>query len=64
MVLHYIGRSLAESGISVIIISDEIPEIYYNCPRAILMHKGRVKSEIDCASMSEKEFSEVIVNAQ
>ncbi|MBE6899673.1 MAG: sugar ABC transporter ATP-binding protein [Ruminococcaceae bacterium] len=62
--IYKVIRSLAESGISVIIISDEIPEIYYNCPRAILMHKGRVKSEIDCASMSEKEFSEVIVNAQ
>ncbi|MBQ5666997.1 MAG: sugar ABC transporter ATP-binding protein, partial [Oscillospiraceae bacterium] len=62
--IYKVIRSLAESGISVIIISDEIPEIYYNCPRAILMHKGRVKGEIDCASMSEKEFSEVIVNAQ
>lgn len=62
--IYKVIRDLAKSGISVIIISDEIPEIYYNCPRAIVMHKGRVKCEIDCSAMSEKEFSEVIVNAQ
>lgn len=62
--IYKVIRDLAKSGISVIIISDEIPEIYYNCPRAILMHKGHVKGEVDCSAMTEEEFSEVIVNAQ
>ena len=62
--IYKVIRDLAKSGISVIIISDEIPEIYYNCPRAILMHKGRVRGEVSCAGMTEQEFSEVIVNAQ
>lgn len=57
-------RKLAKEGMSIIIISDEIAEIYYNCPRAILMHKGRLKDEILCANISEKEFGEVIVSAQ
>ena len=62
--IYKVIRNLAKSGISVIIISDEVPEIYYNCPRALLMHKGRMAGEIDCSAVSEKEFSEVILNAQ
>ena len=50
-------RELAGKGMSIILISDEVPEIYYNCPKALLMHRGRIIKEIDCRAVSESEFS-------
>ncbi|NMB93688.1 MAG: sugar ABC transporter ATP-binding protein [Flexilinea flocculi] len=38
--IHEIIRSLAKRGISVIMISEEIPEVYHNCSRILVMHKG------------------------
>ena len=49
-------------GIAIILISDEVPEIYYNCPRALVMHKGRMIKELDCTAISENEFSQEVLS--
>ena len=55
-------RELSRQGMSIILISDEVPEIYYNCPRALVMHKGRIVKELDCASITENEFSQEVLS--
>ena len=55
-------RELAAEGMSIIIISDEAAEIYYNCPRALVMHRGRIIRELDTTSMGEKEFSQEVLS--
>ncbi|MDO4477936.1 MAG: sugar ABC transporter ATP-binding protein [Lachnospiraceae bacterium] len=57
-------RELSRQGMSIILISDEVPEIYYNCPRALVMHKGHIVQELDCSSISEKEFAQEVLNEQ
>jgi simple sugar transport system ATP-binding protein len=45
--IHQIIRALAERGIAIIMISDEIPEIIHNCNRVLVMREGRLEMEID-----------------
>lgn len=61
--IYELIRDLSEQGMSIIIISDEVPEIYYNCSRALVMHKGEIVKELDCSSMSVHEFSEEVLYA-
>jgi simple sugar transport system ATP-binding protein len=55
--IHDIIRTLAERGIAIILISDEIPEILHNCSRALVMREGRLEREIrDVSAVSEEEL--------
>ncbi len=55
--IHQIIRTLAERGISIILISDEIPEILHNCNRLLVMREGRLVREIsDVTTVSEAEL--------
>jgi simple sugar transport system ATP-binding protein len=51
--IHDIIRNLAKRGIGIIIISDEVPEVFRNCKRIIVMHKGRFIAEFDAAKTTE-----------
>ena len=59
--IYELIRELAKDGMSILIISDEAAEIYYNCPRALVMHRGRIIRELDTASMSDSEFSQEVL---
>jgi len=37
-------------------ISDEIPEVYHNCNRVLVMRKGRIVAEFDTAKTNEQEI--------
>lgn len=60
--IYELIRELSEKGMSIIIISDEVPEIYYNCPRALVMHKGKIVKELDCSAITENEFSQEVLS--
>lgn len=62
--IYDIIRELAKNGMSILLISDEVPEIYYNCPRALLMHHGRILKELDCTALSEAEFEREVAYGQ
>jgi simple sugar transport system ATP-binding protein len=38
-------KKLAENGVAILLISDEIPEVYYNADRVLHMRRGRVIEE-------------------
>lgn len=50
--IHEIIRDLASRGIGILMISDEVPEVYYNCNRVIVMHKGQSVAEMETAQTS------------
>jgi ribose transport system ATP-binding protein len=52
--------SLAESGLSVIVISSEMPELIGICDRIYVMREGRVVAEVTGERMNE---SEIVVHA-
>ncbi len=63
--IHEIIRSLAEQGIAIIVISDEIPEIMHNCNRVLVMREGRLEKEVpDAATVGEAELLSFVSGKQ
>ncbi len=56
-------RRLAEEGIGVIIISDDLPEILDNCNRAIIMKRGRLAGEFITSEMTESRLTDILAEA-
>ncbi len=53
-------RKLASSGIGIILISDEVPEVLHNSHRVLIMRKGRIVETLDASQTTEKELSRKI----
>jgi simple sugar transport system ATP-binding protein len=52
--IHNIIRKLAEKeGLSVLMISDDVPELVQNCNRVVVMHRGRFVDELSGEGMTE-----------
>ena len=58
--IHEIIRELARQGIAIILISEEIPEVYNNCNRVLVMRKGRIIKEFITSSTSEEKIQEFV----
>jgi simple sugar transport system ATP-binding protein len=43
--IYELVRRLADQGVAILLISDEIPEVYYNSDRILHMRNGRIISE-------------------
>ncbi|HDX0971392.1 TPA: sugar ABC transporter ATP-binding protein [Pasteurella multocida] len=53
-------RAMITQGISVIFITDEVEEAYYNSHRILIMKKGEITHELYSAKCSEKDIEEAI----
>lgn len=51
--IYRIIQQLTEDGLSVILISDDLPELLQNCDRILLMKKGKLSDEFHCEGLSE-----------
>lgn len=58
--IYAIVRKLAASGIAIIMISDEIPEIYYHSDRVLVMRAGKLNGEYIPGRCSEEELKEAV----
>ncbi len=58
--IYEIVHSLAKLGMSVLMISDEIPEVYYNCDRVLHMRGGEIIEEFVPGRDSEDYIHEKI----
>ncbi len=58
--IHEIIRSLAEKGLAILLISDEVPEVYNNANRVLIMRKGRIIKEFDTAQTTPDEIQETV----
>jgi len=58
--IHEIIRSLAEKGLAILLISDEVPEVYNNANRVLIMRKGRIVQEFDTANTTPDEIQETV----
>ena len=61
--IHETIRGLAAGGIGVLMISDEISEVYHNCSRVLVMRKGRLVAEFDTARVTEREIQDCVYAA-
>lgn len=55
--IHACARDLANHGMGVIIISDDIAEVIQNCSRVLVMKKGRITSENNVSDLTESQLS-------
>jgi simple sugar transport system ATP-binding protein len=53
-------RKLAAEGIAVIVISDEIPEVFFHTHRVVVMQHGRMTGELTPAQCSEIELRRTV----
>jgi simple sugar transport system ATP-binding protein len=58
--IYDIIRKLAEEGVAIILISDEIPEVYFNADRILHMREGRLVKEYVPGVTSEALLAEAI----
>ncbi|MFW6263000.1 MAG: sugar ABC transporter ATP-binding protein [Thermotogota bacterium] len=59
--IYNIIKALAQEKLAIILISDDVPEVYRNSDRIIIMHKGRITEEITPDEISEKELNEKVI---
>ncbi len=61
--IHEIIRELAKMGIAIILISEEIPEVFNNCNRLLVMRKGRIVKEFDTNGATQDEIQNYVNDA-
>ncbi|MCV9961635.1 sugar ABC transporter ATP-binding protein [Pararhizobium sp. BT-229] len=52
--IHRLLRDLARSGIGIVVISSELPELLGLCDRVLVIREGRVMGEVEGEAMSEE----------
>ena len=55
-------HKLADKGIGVVFISDEVEEIVANCNRVFVMHEGQVLREFRESDMKATDFKDTLAN--
>jgi len=58
--IYKIVRGLAERGIAVLMISDEVPEVYFNSDRILRMAGGRIVEEYDPRRVSIDQLERAV----
>src|SRR5690554_972113 len=56
--IHRLLRELAESGLGIIVVSSELPEILAICDRVVVMKRGRVTAQLFCEGLSQERSEE------
>ncbi|KUK90242.1 MAG: ABC-type sugar transport system, ATPase component [Mesotoga infera] len=59
--IYTIMKELSLKNIGIILISDEVQEVLYNCQRILLMRKGQFVQEFKPFEISEKKLNQKIV---
>lgn len=58
--IHSVIKRLAEGGISILMISDEIAEVLYSCNRVLIMNRGRIVRSFITDETTEDEIQSFI----
>ncbi|WP_145482215.1 sugar ABC transporter ATP-binding protein [Yersinia aldovae] len=58
--IYHIAKALAEQGMAVLMICDEISEAYYNSHRVLVMRKGELVAEFYPHQCTEQQVAEVV----
>ena len=61
--IHNIIKDLAKQGLAIILISDEVPEVFHNSNRIIVVHKGRFIAEFEASQTTEEKIQTCINSA-
>jgi simple sugar transport system ATP-binding protein len=53
-------RALADQGMAILLISDEIPEAYFNCDRVLHMRDGRIAGDFHPGVASQQDVADAV----
>lgn len=59
--IHKILKSLAEKGMAILIISDDLPEVIENCSQVLIMKRGRIVEKLEARGATEAQISAVMM---
>ena len=59
--IHAILQRLANEGLGVIIISDDLPEVIENCSRVVVIKSGRIVAEYDSKDVTEQKVIDAMM---
>jgi simple sugar transport system ATP-binding protein len=59
--IHKIVQELAREGMTILMISDDIPELLANCNRVLLMSQGTIAREWETPDVSEAEVRRALL---
>ncbi|RTF25891.1 sugar ABC transporter ATP-binding protein [Serratia marcescens] len=58
--IYQLIHLLAQEGIAILLISDEVPEVYYNCDRVLHFSGGSVIGEYLPGQVSQQQLAEAV----
>ena len=58
--IYEVAKRLAASGVAIIMISNEVPEVLYHCNRVLIMRDGRLRGEYEPYLSSERQLQEAV----
>ncbi|MCS6836027.1 MAG: sugar ABC transporter ATP-binding protein [Anaerolineae bacterium] len=56
--IHTIIKELAQQGLAILVISDDIPELFQICNRILLMQRGRLVNEFETQAIDEATLAD------
>jgi simple sugar transport system ATP-binding protein len=59
--IHELIRSLADEGISVLVISDDLTEVIHTCDRILVMKRGRITDRFVNRDLDENELARQLI---
>jgi simple sugar transport system ATP-binding protein len=62
--IHQIIRELSRKGMGIIVISDEVAEVYGACNRILVMHRGHIQHEFLPSNTTADEIQQTIEAGQ
>ena len=54
--IYKVIQQLAEAGMGLVIVSDDLPELLQNCDRILVMNSGRIVAEYDAGTADEEQL--------
>jgi simple sugar transport system ATP-binding protein len=58
--IYEVVRGLAEKGVAILLISDEIPEVFYHAHRVLVMRRGRLAGGCVPSTSTEEELQAMV----
>jgi simple sugar transport system ATP-binding protein len=59
--LYKIVQDLAQKGLGVIIVSDDLPELLQNCDSILVMKKGQITKSLEAESITTEQLSKELL---
>lgn len=63
-IIYRIVQRLAEDGLAVLLVSDDLPELLQNCDRIVMMRKGRIANVFDAEGLAEETLYHALISDQ